>query len=270
MYQSYKHSKWVAMPEKASPRRPPLRARSSIHKCRNTQSLVTHASSRHWWCETVQIHEMRLCSNQSEIWPIQNAGKRRIYQVAGVARTPRNTSRSSLSRSKGDPLLVPVRSSPRKRQTIDGGRPVTPFWIYFFDQRHVWIILHGPWVCHGYGGRPYKTLFPSEPRTRWGVPVRFKPPDRTLYSVRTGQLCTVSDQDWWRVRYWLFFLALCVYLYSMGGTVSEWLQYLTWYTQRVLCVYSRIRYYLVTEDQVRTEGEGYKKKRTRRPISHQK
>ena len=41
----------------------------------------------------------------------QIAGKRIIYQLAGVARAPRNTRRCRLIQVKGVPLLVPIRSA---------------------------------------------------------------------------------------------------------------------------------------------------------------
>ena len=44
-----------------------------------------------------------------EICPKQDAGKRRIYQLAGVARAPGNTCRCRLIQVKGVPFLVPIR-----------------------------------------------------------------------------------------------------------------------------------------------------------------
>jgi hypothetical protein len=99
----------LSLKENSHKRTPPLRSRSSKHKCRNAQSLVTHASAQLRWCEIDQIHLMGLPAPPCEIWPKQDAGKRRIYQLAGVARAPRNTHRCRLIQFKGVPLLVPIR-----------------------------------------------------------------------------------------------------------------------------------------------------------------
>jgi hypothetical protein len=66
----------------------------------------------------------------SEIWPKQNvnAGKRRIYQLAGIARAPRNTRRCSLMQVKGVPLLVPYPMSRSEARQI----------AIFFGRKNDW------------------------------------------------------------------------------------------------------------------------------------
>ena len=85
--------------ENAQKRTPPLPWGGSKHKCRNAESRGTHACVRLRWCGADHIYVRRLGGTSCANCTGQDAGKRRTYKVAGVARM----------QVKGVPLLVPMR-----------------------------------------------------------------------------------------------------------------------------------------------------------------